>query len=95
MLAEDYPQDSPVFLVAQTPLAEEYGVIQGGNLFIYDERARVFRAGELSGAGQRKTLDDIENQRLQALLGTWIIEQISYYENPLQQLTHYPPVPPQ
>jgi len=95
MLAEDYPQDSPVFLVAQTPLAEEYGVIQGGNLFIYDDRARVFRAGELSGAGQRKTLDDIENQRLQALLGTWIIEQISYYENPLQQLTHYPPVPPQ
>lgn len=95
MLAEDFPQDSPVYLVAQTPLAREYGVIHGGNLLVFDDRAKVFRSGELSSAGQRRLLDEAEKDQLWKLLGTWVVEQLNYYENPLRHVTHYPPVPPE
>ena len=96
MLAEAYPRDRPAFMVAQSPLANEYGVIEDNWLLIYDDRIRQFRMGALS-AGKEVEADHLRKQkwdRLAPLLSTWITEQIGYYQNPVLQTTHYPPTPP-
>ena len=66
----------------------------GNTLFIYDELAKVFRMGEVASPGPFPTLPQTgETQAmLQEELSTWIMQQINYYENPLRQATHYPPV---
>jgi len=87
--------ERPRFLVAQTPLAHQYAVVQSGYKLIYDARTKRTllyhlatdpdEKNELTRAMPGKTRELLER------LGAWYHAQIEYYGNPVLHSRAYPP----
>jgi len=84
------------YMVAQTPLAYQYGIVRSGFKLIYDEREVRYLLFNLATdpeekfdvAGSQPTLLKDLAKRLQ----TWRTLQIDYYANQRLQSQEYPPI---
>jgi arylsulfatase A-like enzyme len=84
------------YMVVQTPLAYQYGIVRSGFKLIYDERERQYSLYDLAAdpgetveiAGSRPALADELAKRLQA----WRRFQIDYYADQKLQAREYPPI---
>lgn len=84
------------YLVAQTPLAYQYGIVRSGFKLIYDEREGRYSLFNLATdpdekfdvAGSQPTLVKDLAKRLQ----TWRTLQIDYYANKRLHSQEYPPI---
>ena len=96
LMAADSERDKSIFMVAQTPLAYQYGIVRSGWKLIYDERSRTYSLFNLS-KDPRETVDLAAEQaplvkRLADRLHTWRAAQIGYYQDPKWHTREYPPV---
>jgi arylsulfatase A-like enzyme len=85
-----------VYMVAQTPLAYQYGIVRSGFKLIYDEHERRYSLydlaadpGELAdiAASQPELVEEL-SKRLQ----TWRTLQIEYYADKELHTREYPPI---
>jgi arylsulfatase len=84
------------YMVAQTPLAYQYGIVRSGFKLIYDEREGRYSLFNLAAdpdekldvAGSHPTLVNDLAKRLQ----TWRTLQIDYYADKRLQTQEYPPI---
>jgi arylsulfatase A-like enzyme len=88
--------DKAVFMVAQTPLAYQYGIIQSQWKLVYDERARNYLLFDLrADPGETTNLTLQEGSTVKRLAGrlhAWHSAQISYYGDPTWHRREYPPI---
>ncbi len=85
-----------IFLVAQTPVADQYALVRSGYKLIYDRRQRKVSLYDLSEdpgeledlAGRRPFLQRALLSRLQ----TWRKAQVDYYMDRHRHTREYPPV---
>jgi arylsulfatase A-like enzyme len=96
LVGADARPDQAVFMVAQTPLAYQYGMIQSHWKLIYDERRRAYllfdlRAdpGEMNNLALRETTTV---NRLAARLHRWQATQLRYYLDKDWHGREYPPI---
>jgi arylsulfatase A-like enzyme len=84
------------YMVAQTPLAYQYGIVRSGFKLIYDEREQRYALFDLTAdpgettdiAGLRPDLASELAKRLRA----WRTLQIDYYADTTLQQLEYPPI---
>jgi arylsulfatase A-like enzyme len=86
----------PVFLVVQSPLAEQVAVVQGGYKLIYDLPTQRFHLYDLAVDPQER-LDIASRQseivrEMAVVLRKWCELQLNYYADVSAQNTQYPPV---
>lgn len=84
------------YMVAQTPLAYQYGIVRSGHKLIYDERDRRYSLYDLvSDPGEKTDLAAAKAALVQELakrLQTWRTLQIEYYADKSLQAREYPPI---
>jgi arylsulfatase A-like enzyme len=84
------------YLVAQTPLAYQYGIVRSGHKLIYDEREHWYSLYDLvSDPGEKTDIASSQPQLLNQLarrLQTWRTLQIEYYTDKSLQVREYPPI---
>lgn len=95
-LLDSAPDERAIYLVAQSPLAHQYGVIKGNYKLIYDVNRRISALLNLkSDPGETiniiKTHPDVARDLSQSLFA-WRRLQINYYQNISQHMRFYPPV---
>ena len=84
------------YMVAQTPLAYQYGIVRSGHKLIYDERESSYSLYDLVADPDEKT--DLAAakpalvQDLAKRLQTWRTLQIEYYADKSLQAREYPPI---
>ena len=84
------------YMLAQTPLAYQYGIVRSGHKLIYDERERRYSLYDLVFDPGEKT--DIASSQpelvteLAKRLQTWRTLQIEYYADESLQSREYPPI---
>jgi arylsulfatase A-like enzyme len=88
------PQRS-VYLLAQTPLAHQYGVVRGRHKLIYDYRAGTVRLFDLQAdpgeiTDLAKSLLEVAEDLLGRVLA-WREHQLGYYADHSLMATSYPP----
>lgn len=92
------PVDSrrSAYLVAQTPLAYQYGVIRSGLKLVYDEWERRYSLYDLatdpSETKDVAGLHPLEMDQLAQRLQTWRRIQIDYYQDTKVHARAYPPI---
>ncbi len=81
------------FIVAQTPVAQQYAIVSDRYKVIYDLPARGSLLFDIKAdPGERKPLTDkAKRDPLLANLFKWVQLQLNYYADPLQQKQAYPP----
>jgi arylsulfatase len=84
------------YMVAQTPLAYQYGIVRSGFKLIYDERERRYLLYDLAAdPGERADMAASQPQRVNELakrLQTWRTLQIEYYSDKALHSREYPPI---
>ena len=84
------------YMVAQTPLAYQYGIVRSGHKLIYDERESRYSLYDLVADPGEKTDLALEQptlvQDLAKRLQTWRTLQIEYYADKSLQAREYPPI---
>jgi arylsulfatase A-like enzyme len=84
------------YMVAQTPLAYQYGIVRSGYKLIYDERDRQYSLYDLvSDPGEKTNIASSRPELLNELakrLQTWRTLQIEYYADKSLQAREYPPI---
>ena len=85
----------PRFLVTQTTLANQVGVVDGGWKLLYDLDFGTFHLYHLEqDPGERIDLSRDNPQqaiRLGSLLAQWVFSQLEYYQDPVRQGGEFPP----
>lgn len=85
-----------VYMVAQTPLAYQYGIVRSGFKLIYDEREKRYFLYDLaSDPGEQTDIASSNStivEELSKRLRTWRTLQIEYYTNTKLQSREYPPI---
>jgi arylsulfatase A-like enzyme len=85
----------PRFLVTQTTLANQVGVVDGGWKLLYDLDFSTFHLYHLEqDPGERIDLSRDNPQqavRLGSLLAEWVFSQLEYYQDPIRQSGEFPP----
>lgn len=85
----------PRFLVTQTTLANQVGVVDGGWKLLYDLDFGTFHLYHLEqDPGERIDLSRDNPQqalRLGSLLARWVFSQLEYYQDPVRQGGEFPP----
>ena len=85
----------PRFLVVQTPLAYQYGIVRSGWKLLYDARTKTEKLFDLgSDPGEMENLIDTEADRagrLRRTLDLWRAAQLDYYSSVALGATTYPP----
>jgi arylsulfatase A-like enzyme len=89
--------DKSIYMVAQTSLAHEYGIIRSGWKLVYDSRSNKYRLYNLSNDPmERFDLSTTEVDMFQDLafrLHSWQKTQIDYYSDRWFHTREYPPIP--
>ncbi len=84
------------YMVAQTPLAYQYGIVRAGHKLIYDERESRYSLYDLvADPGEKTDLAPAQPALVQDLakrLQTWRTLQIEYYADKSLQAREYPPI---
>jgi arylsulfatase A-like enzyme len=84
------------YMVAQTPLAYQYGIVRSENKLIYDEHQGRYLLYDLTAdPGEHADLAPSRPEIVRVLaqrLHTWRTLQIEYYGDPRLQLKEYPPI---
>ena len=84
------------YLVAQTPLAHQYAVVQGNQKLIYDARRHSVMLSDLiDDPGEKESRVDEDPEMVQALLDrlqTWRRYQMDYYADLGLHQVVYPPL---
>lgn len=83
--------DSMIFLVAQTPIAQQYAIIDDGWKLLYDVKSEKNVLTRLDGSNTQPESPEAV-QQLVDRLHTWIGLQIDYYQNLGKYSDTYPPV---
>ena len=84
------------YMVAQTPLAYQYGIVRSGHKLIYDEHERQYSLYNLVSDPEEKT--DIATaqpnlvHQLARRLQAWRRVQIDYYADKTRHAREYPPI---
>jgi len=90
--------DRSRFLIAQTPLAQQFGIVRGDFKLIYDLKLDQNNLFDLANdPHERRNVASTHRKRLEqyrTLLDTWRKHQIDYYRDPALHATTYPPVLP-
>jgi arylsulfatase A-like enzyme len=92
------PPDSKrsAYMVAQTPLAYQYGIVRSGFKLIYDEREGRYSLYDLaSDPGEQTDIAGSNSTTVNELakrLRTWRMLQIEYYADTKLQTREYPPI---
>lgn len=85
-----------VYLVAQTPLAYQYGIVRSGFKLIHDEREGQYLLYNLTAdPGEKTDISALQPTLLKDLAGrleTWRTLQIDYYANKGLYTREYPPI---
>jgi arylsulfatase A-like enzyme len=85
-----------VYMVAQTPLAYQYGIVRSGFKLIYDEHEQRYSLYDLtSDPGELADIAAAQPERVNDLakrLQTWRTLQIEYYADKTLQTGEYPPI---
>jgi arylsulfatase A-like enzyme len=88
--------DREVFLVVQSPFAEEYGIVKAGVKYVFNpfnDSERLFNLAADPGETRNIVAANADVARyLRARLDTWRAVQIEYYENASEHLVWFPPV---
>ena len=96
VFSRDFDETRPVFLVSQTPMAQQYAIIEDGWKLIYDVRHNRHSLYNLANdPGERLDLARVERDRAWALaqkLLRWEALQLAYYEDEELHGSFYPPV---
>ncbi len=95
-LLQPAPSKRSIYLMAQSPLAHQYAVIQSDFKYLYDANRKTALLFNLpSDPGERqnyiKQYPDVASS-LSARLNTWRKVQIGYYQNVSQHMKWYPPI---
>ncbi len=90
------PHAEPVFLVAQSPIAYYYAIVDGNDKLIYDLRGqRAFLYDLAADPLEQQSINfDKQNRRHQQLfqmLTTWVAAQIEYHKDEAWHRYQYPP----
>jgi len=84
------------YMVAQTPLAYQYGIIRSGFKLIYDEHEQRYSLYNLTAdPGEQTNIAGSKPEVIQELakrLQTWRTLQIEYYNDRQLHLKEYPPI---
>jgi arylsulfatase A-like enzyme len=84
------------YMVAQTPLAYQYGIVRSGHKLIYDERDHQYSLYNLiSDPGEKTNIASSRPELVNELarrLQTWRTLQIEYYADKSLQAREYPPI---
>jgi arylsulfatase A-like enzyme len=84
------------YMVAQTPLAYQYGIVRADHKLIYDERESRYSLYDLvADPGEKTDLAPAQPALVQDLakrLQTWRTLQIEYYADKSLQAREYPPI---
>jgi arylsulfatase A-like enzyme len=96
LMTPDADLNKPIFMVAQTPLAYQYGVVESHWKLIYDDRQRNYLLFNL--ADDPREVNNLAMQetstlkRLADRLHTWRMAQIRYYSDSDWHRREYPPI---
>ena len=95
ILTSDKPKFKLGFLVAQTPLAHQYGVVSDKYKLIYDMRRESYLSYDLQNDSQENKVLNVDVnedlQRVKKIFESWVAEQIGYYSNPKRMSEQFPP----
>jgi arylsulfatase A-like enzyme len=84
------------YMVAQTPLAYQYGIVRSGFKLIYDEHERRYLLYNLTAdPGEQTNIAASQPEVVQELakrLQTWRTLQLEYYADKRLQTQEYPPI---
>ena len=83
--------DSTIYLVAQTPVAQQYAIIKDGWKLLWDEKTNKNVLTQLESSDTQPDTTAVA-QNLAEYLHTWIGLQIDYYDNLGRYSDTYPPV---
>ena len=94
-LTKESKGGNSVFLMAQTPLANQYGIIRGDHKLMFELRTNELQLYDLkSDPGEKLNLiaskPEIKDDLLRRLK-TWMIFQMKYYEDSSLYSRTYPP----
>ncbi len=92
MLARRPDDAEPVFLVAQTPLARQYGLVLGGWKLVWDQLTDRRSFYLIQDVGIEPTLSRSQRERMVHLLEVWVAAQLGYYGDRSMQSRYYAPV---
>jgi arylsulfatase A-like enzyme len=96
LLNTDPDPKRSAYMVAQTPLAYQYGIVRSGHKLIYDEREPRYSLYDLvADPGEKTDLAPAQPALVQDLakrLQTWRTLQIEYYADESLQSREYPPM---
>jgi arylsulfatase A-like enzyme len=85
-----------LYMVTQTPLALQYGIVRSGFKLIQDERQRQYFLYDLTrDPGETTDIAASQSALVRELadrLQTWRTLQIGYYSDPVLQAREYPPI---
>jgi len=84
------------FLMAQTPLAHQFGIVRGDFKLIYDvklDQTNLFNLARDPGETRNVAAQNRQRlERYRTLLDTWRKAQLDYYRDPALHARTYPPV---
>jgi arylsulfatase A-like enzyme len=84
------------YMLVQTPLAYQYGIVRSGMKLIYDEREQRYALFDLTtDPGETNDIAASQPDRVNELgkrLQAWRTLQINYYADPKIQKIEYPPI---
>ena len=96
LFAANRPEQHSIYMVVQSPLAEQFGIVRDGYELMYDKRLDAYSLYDLvHDPTQQRDLLAVEQdhaRRLIERLDTWRAVQLEYYRNTLHQKAWYPPV---
>ncbi len=92
MLHRQPDEVEPVFLVAQTPLARQYGLVLGAWKLVWDQLTDRRSFYLVQADGEDPTLTQSQRERMVHLLEVWMAAQLGYYGDRSMQRRYYAPV---
>ena len=95
LFADQPPATRSLYLICQTPLAHQYGIVRGDYKLLYDYRTQGIKLFDLKhDPDERQNLAELQHELSSDMLSrvlAWRSYQLGYYESLTLQKESYPP----